>query len=348
MAQGVDEIDLALINTLQVHPRISWADASAVLGVSAGSLSARWDRLRNDGTAWVTASPGDLETVTVAFVNIHCAAGRVTEVSRLLACDSRVVTIDVMSPGPQLHVTVMTRTMETFTRLITVDLPNVPGIISLDEVFPGDSAASRRKCLARQRTWPVTAGGRRQSFSSSTYRLEAPEGDRCQADRGALNDGRSTAAQLARTTQRSQPTVRRQLTELLTTDLAVLRCDVSYGDVGWPVASTWWVKVPPVKNQQTVQSLTSLTAMRFCASIIGSSNMLFTVYTRELGDLLRLERALGDSLPWLEVQEITVHLRADKRMGWLLSEQGRATGELVLPEIFGPVEVDDHSLNPSL
>lgn len=342
----MDEMDLALINILQVHPRISWADASAVLGVSAGSLSARWDRLRSEGTAWVTVSPGDLEAVTVAFVNIHCAPGRVTEVSQFLAGDSRVVTIDVMSPGPQLHVTVMTRTMETFTRLITVDLPNVPGIISLDAFL---ATALHRGGSA----WRVNALGPSQLAAVARVTPRPPTGWRRRKEtdgkliEGLFTDGRSTAAELARATQRSQPTVRRQLTELLTTDLAVLRCDVSYGDVGWPVASTWWVKVPPVKNQQTVQSLTSLTAMRFCASIIGSSNMLFTVYTRELGDLLRLERALGDSLPWLEVQEITVHLRADKRMGWLLNEQGRATGELVLPEIFAPAEVDDQALTPS-
>ena len=343
MAQGVDELDLALINTLQAHPRISWADASTVLGASSGSLAARWQRLRRQGTAWVTVSPGDLESVTVAFVNIHCAASRVAEVSRLLAHDSRVVTIDVMSPGAQLHVTVMTPTVGSFTQLLTVDLPNLPGVVNLDAYF---ATALHRGGDA----WRVNALGPSQQAAVARVTPRPPANKRRrklvdeQLIEGLFVDGRATAAELARGAGRSQPSVRRQLTDLLSTDLAVLRCDVSYEDVGWPVASTWWVKVPPVKNQQTVNSLTSLAALRFCASITGGSNMLFTVYTRELGDLLRLERAIGDNLPWLEVQEVTVHLRANKRMGWLLDERGRATGELVVPEIFRPSGVDAPSL----
>jgi DNA-binding Lrp family transcriptional regulator len=333
MSAAMDDIDLALINTLQAYPRISWADASTVVGVSPGALASRWDRLRQRGTAWVTASPGDLDRVTVAFINIQCAPGSAADVSTVLARDSRIVTIDVMSPGALLHVTVMTWSMSAFTELVTTDLPAISSITNLDAFL---ATAVHRGGNA----WRVNALGPAQQAAVDRV---APRGsgrwrERKDSDNalieGLFADGRASAADLARATGRSQPTVRRQLASLLTTDHAVLRCDVSYEDAGWPVASTWWVKVPPVKNQQTAQSLTSLAAVRFCASVTGSSNMLFTVYTRALGDLLRIERAIGENLPWLEVQEITVHLRADKRMGWLLNDRGRATGELVLPEIF--------------
>lgn len=335
MGSELDDDDLALIDTLQAHPRISWVDASAVLGAPASNLSARWERLRRDGIAWTTLAPRTLESMTVAFVNIHCAASHTTVVAETLALDDRVMTIDVVSNGAQLCVTVITRTSASFTQLITEDLPRVPEIIDLDAFLV---TALHRGGDA----WRVNSLGPAQQAAVDRIAPRPPKKRRLRKSTddaliaGLFIDGRSTAAELAKATQRSQPTVRRQLSELLDTDLATLRCDVSNRDVGWPIASTWWVKVPPIKNEQTVQSLTSASAVRSCASIVGSSNMLFSVYMRELGDLLRLERALGDSMPWLEVQQVTVHLRSRKRMGWLLDEEGRSTGEYVLPEIYTP------------
>ena len=45
------EEDLALINALQIAPRLSWADAAEVLGVHATRLAARWERLRSAGAS---------------------------------------------------------------------------------------------------------------------------------------------------------------------------------------------------------------------------------------------------------------------------------------------------------
>ena len=46
---------------------------------------------------------------------------------------------------------------------------------------------------------------------------------------------------------------------------------------------------------------------------------------------LRIERTLGEHLPWLRLRDNAINLRTPKRMGWLLDRSGRATGRVVPP-----------------
>ena len=73
----LSEEDLALINALQIAPRLSWADAAEVLGVHATTLAARWERLRAAGASWVTAHlMGDPQQMCLAFVDVECEMHR--------------------------------------------------------------------------------------------------------------------------------------------------------------------------------------------------------------------------------------------------------------------------------
>ena len=48
-ARGAQRGRPALINALQIAPRISWSDAAGILGVHATTLAARWERLKASG-----------------------------------------------------------------------------------------------------------------------------------------------------------------------------------------------------------------------------------------------------------------------------------------------------------
>ncbi len=65
---------MALVNALQIAPRLSWADAADVLGVHATSLAARWARLRKQGVAWITGhligDPHDMFDPVVISVGV--------------------------------------------------------------------------------------------------------------------------------------------------------------------------------------------------------------------------------------------------------------------------------------
>ena len=89
----VTEEDLALINALQIAPRLSWADAAEVLGVHATTLAARWERLTAAGAAWVTAHPmGDPQKMCLAFVDVECELHRRAAVTHALAAVPEIVT----------------------------------------------------------------------------------------------------------------------------------------------------------------------------------------------------------------------------------------------------------------
>ncbi|MBD4448195.1 AsnC family transcriptional regulator, partial [Xanthomonas citri pv. citri] len=50
-----EELDRRLVNVLQIDPRASWAKVGKVLGVSPTTVAHRWQRLVDDGIAWITA-----------------------------------------------------------------------------------------------------------------------------------------------------------------------------------------------------------------------------------------------------------------------------------------------------
>nr|WP_255221454.1 AsnC family protein [Rhodococcus wratislaviensis] len=51
----LDEIDYQIAHALQIAPRAPWGAVSEALQVSPVTASRRWDRLVQDGVAWVIA-----------------------------------------------------------------------------------------------------------------------------------------------------------------------------------------------------------------------------------------------------------------------------------------------------
>ena len=103
MGEGFVELseeDLALINALQIAPRLSWSDASEVLGVHATTLAARWERLRAAGASWTTAHLiGDPKQMCLAFVAVDCEMNRREQVTASLAAVPETTSCSPSSPG---------------------------------------------------------------------------------------------------------------------------------------------------------------------------------------------------------------------------------------------------------
>ncbi len=67
-------------------------------------------------------------------------------------------------------------------------------------------------------------------------------------------------------------------------------------------------------------------------STTGDANLLITVWTFDVADILSMERLLGAKLPWLELRDNGINLRTTKRLGWLLDDHGHNTGRLISPD----------------
>jgi DNA-binding Lrp family transcriptional regulator len=296
------------------------------------ALSARWQRLRSAGLAWVTAHPGGtFGHVVVALVEVDCVPGARAEVVRVLCRDARVVTVEESTRGRDLLLTVMTRDLRALTAFALDDLPCIPGV-------------------DRQRTYLTTAVHR----DGSKWRLDALDPERQAAFAAASQvtnsaqgvtpppnawpliealaaDGRRSAADLARITRRTPATVQRQLNRLLSCGLLSVRCEVAQAVSRRSISCTWAGRVAAADHDRTVAALATLPELRLCASTTGGTNMMITVWVRSLMEVHRLELLLGERLPWLQLRETAVNLRTPKRMGWMLGPDGRTTGEVVAP-----------------
>lgn len=333
----LDEQDLALLHGMQIAPRVSWTAAASVLGSTPATVAARWERLRRSGLAWVTAHPsGSAESLVVSLVEVDCLPGSRADVVRAICADPRAATVEESARDRDLLLTVMTPDLPQLTRFVLDDLSRIPGV------------QRTRTNLAtavhsQGRDWRLDALDRRQR--AAFERLSAPSGpatappsDSWPLIEALARDGRAGAADLARATGRNPATVRRQLPRLIGSGLLAFRCEVAQVASRWPIACTFVGRVPAPDHARTAAALATLAELRLCVSTIGGTNLMFTVWVRSLPRLLELERLLAEKLPGLGIVESAVTLRTPKRMGWMLDDRGRATGEMIPISGLRPVD----------
>jgi DNA-binding Lrp family transcriptional regulator len=328
----LDERDLELVNALQIAPRASWTDIARILGSTPATLAARWERLRSTGTAWVTAHPGGrMHRLVVSFVELDCLPGARKGVLRTLCRDPRAVTVEESARGRDLLLTVMTPDVTALTRFVLDDLATVEGVqrprTHLATQIHVQGNAWRLRALDAERRAAFEALAR---AAPARGPVEPPPGAWPLIE-ALAPDGRRSAADLARLTGRNPATVRRQLARLLASGILAFRCELAQSRSRWPINCTYLAAVPPAEHEHVAASLRTLPELRLCVSTTGETNMMFTVWTTSVEELLRLEQRLGTHLPRLRIIDSAITLRTAKRMGWILDEHGVPTGEVVVP-----------------
>lgn len=332
MNPDLDEQDLALLHALQIAPRISWAEAARVLGTTATTLANRWQRLRDGGLAWMTMHPGRRSSTTVvAFVDLDVSPAERERVIADLCADPRAATVEETAAGRDLQVTALLPDRDALTRFVLDDLPRIPGVRRVDTrlatAMHWEGSLWRLDALDRAQQAQL-----RSAVPATDARSGATIPDEYWPLVTALaEDGRRSAADLARSTGRNYATVRRQVAKLLSSEALSLRCEVAQVRTRALVVCTWLAYVPPADLDRTVQSLVTLPELRLCASVSGDANLMFTLWTASATELARVERLLSEKLPWLRLRESVLDLRTRKRMGWLLDSQGFSTGQVVVP-----------------
>jgi DNA-binding Lrp family transcriptional regulator len=336
-AEPVTEQDLEIVHALQIAPRAAWTDAARILRITPATLAARWERLRAAGIAWVTAHPGaGTRTMLASFVELDCVPGCKPQVLEILCQDPRAVSIEELARSGDLLLTVLTRDLPSLTRFVLDDLARIGGV------------QRQRTHLAKQlhfeaKSWRLDAldAEQQKAFEAlnrprDDNRTVPPPRDAWPLIEALATDGRRGAADIARLTGRQPATVRRQLPRLLESGILSFRCELAQGHSRWPVNCTYFARVPPGELSRTVRALTTLSELRLCVSTTGETNLMFSVWTGEVVDLLDLEQRLSAHLPWLQIVDSAVTLRTIKRMGWMLDEYGAATGDVVVPTSLEP------------
>ncbi|NLU71008.1 Lrp/AsnC family transcriptional regulator [Streptomyces sp. HNM0574] len=324
------ESDLALVNALQLRPRAAWAELAPLLGVTAGTLARRWDRLREAGLAWVHAAPGPefARNRCTAFVLLRCRPEERSRLAERLCAFPEAVTVEMTAPGSaDLLVDLLTDGLPSLARFLNGTLERLPGVTDVN-------------CLVATSLYTEASRWRLRSLDPAQLTaLAAPvpqgppravaldEVDRALTD-ALVRDGRLGWAELAARTGTSPATARRRLHRLTDSGVLTFRCDVAPPLAGGPVPVSLLGQAPTGDVAAVHRALAGLPECRLAAAVTGSANVFATLWVHDIADIQRREAALCARLPSFTVTDRIVGLHTVKRMGHLLDEAGRRTGVL--------------------
>ncbi|MBO1332102.1 Lrp/AsnC family transcriptional regulator [Streptomyces sp. VRA16 Mangrove soil] len=328
-AATLDDLDQALVHALQIAPRAGWARIGAAIGVDPVTAARRWTRLTRAGAAWIGCHPGPPAAESgqgcLAFVEVDCANGRLTEVARALAAEPHVITVEHVSGGRDLLLTVLAPHLAALTRWVTHRLGALDGIVTtrthLASTVYTEGSRWRLRALSSEQI---------ARLADAAPRVEAAAFPLTELDHALFAelsvDGRASHRLLAERCGTSPDTVRRRVNRLLSSGMAQMRCEVARPLSEWPVSLILWGRAAPDALRSVAEQVTGAREVRLCAGVIGRHNLKVIAWVRSLDDAQRFEVRLAERVPALTVVDRAVALWPMKLNGHLLDERGYRTG----------------------
>ncbi len=336
VGKPLNETDLALVNALQINPRAPWSLIGQALGIGATTAVRRWQRLVDQGSAWMSAYPGRelARRLGLAFVQVTCEPGRQIEVAQAMAADPHVPTVDYVAGNYDLFAHVVAPGLSEVSDYVVHQLSLVPGVAQARTVVSP-------RLFSEGSRWQVQAISRGQK---ETLRARSPQPAPTTSftalDRALLlalgENGRAPFSELGPRLGVSASTVRRHVDSLLAAGMLRLRCEVARAHSPAPVTVLLSLRVPPDQVEATARWLGLLPEVRMCAAISGSANLLLVAWLASPGDAVALESTLVTKLPRLEITDRAVVLRPIKLMGHLLDKAGRSASRVPL-DFWAPI-----------
>jgi DNA-binding Lrp family transcriptional regulator len=329
----ISDDDALLIDALQIAPRASWAALSEHLGISAVTAAKRWQRLTEEGLAWVTVAPGmaTRRPQCFAYVEITCHPRMRLAVASSIASHSPAVTVELVTGSADILVTVCAGDLPALSYYVVEHLSSVEGVLStrvrIATRLYSEGSAWRLQVLPE-----ATAAALERLRSEAPSKGEQPEpmGSMSGQAKAIISqlamDGRTSYAELAERADTSPTTARRWVSDLLRSGILILRTDVSAQDAGWPVESYVWANAPINNLRDTADQLSRMRQTRLIATVAAGPVIALCTWLRTVEELHRFELTIAEQLPQLQVVDRLIVLRVVKRMGWLINEDGRSTG----------------------
>lgn len=321
----VSEEDLALINALQIAPRARWADLADVLDAHPTSLSARWERLRESGIAWITGHlVGDPQDMSLSFLEVDCAIQRREAVSAALSEIPEVVTVEHSASDRTLLLTVITESFQDLSEVVIERIAGLPGVTDYRSAI----CTRLHQGGYAWRLGILNAAQRAQVHELAPLigpSARLPESHVALLPLLAAN-GRISAAEMARILHRTPATVQRQLNKVIAANVLSFRCEIAQRYSGFPVSCQWYVRVPADAHESAAKALAAMPQVRLAASTTGEANLVIIMWLRSVAEVMDVELALAQQIPGIELLRNTLILRATKRVGWLLNSDSTGDG----------------------
>jgi DNA-binding Lrp family transcriptional regulator len=329
----LDELDRLLITALQTSPRASWQQVGQVLDVFPSTAARRWDRLAEAGLAWFTSHPMRLPDTSFirAIIEIDCDTTRLQPVGTTLAGDPHVLNVNHVTGSHDLVVIAAFADQISLGRYIRLRIGRLEGVRSVRSHIVTSlhteasrwrldrlAASHRVALLADSRAAPTVKSASTNGPDATDMALMAALG----------TNPRQSAADLARGMQLSTTSVRRRLARLDAAKFMVCRCEVARHVSGWPTAANFWGVMPPEHAPRITAQVAQFRQTRFCASLSGSDNLMFSAWFRSLHDLQPFEAFLAKQLPQLAITARKLVLWHIKLGTHTLDPDGRRIGDV--------------------
>ncbi|WP_269462509.1 Lrp/AsnC family transcriptional regulator [Gordonia insulae] len=322
-----DDLDYQIVHALQVAPRAPWGVVGDVVGVSAATAARRWERLVDQGLAWIVSYPGAayLNTRCSAFVEVQTSAARDSVVERL--CRDR-------------HVATIQRTAGDGDLLLTVMVPDLEFLGDWVQLLAESDGVARTrtrvvtKVIGESERWRMRTLGQDEESVLAEHRpvhrplAHDPDEPDLRLIAALAEDGRRSAVDLASASGLSAPTVRRRLTALVAERVLSIRCEVAHVISGWPITANVWARASSRSIVALVDALDGLPQVRVCCEVTGTANIIMGVWLHTVGELAEFEQELESLVPGLVVVDRSVTLETPKRLGSLLDRSGCRTGSV--------------------
>ncbi|WP_280887086.1 Lrp/AsnC family transcriptional regulator [Streptomyces sp. LBL] len=320
----VDTLDAQILNALQIHPRVSWAQLGKILRVDPSTISRRWSTLTSRRQAWTSCSEGDAtqlrEEMISALVEISCAPGRREHVIGELGGQGSVSSVNCTSGPRDLYIMISTDSLLSMDRYIDERIAVIPGIVGLRTHY-------FRRIFFEGSSWRLHALSKEQVKALHDLRPSDPPKTRKPLHRAVVAalgaDVRRSAADMQPELGRSLSMISRDIDAVLAANWVTWRVDFSHSLMGWSAAAALWLDVQPSDLERVVGSLRLLNHVRLCASVTGDANLAVFLWVRGLYEVDEIENRLTSIFPKVLVKDRWIVPRIAKRAGHLLDLDGR-------------------------
>jgi len=128
VGDGVDELDVALLDALHLNPLASFEELGMVLEVSSVTVARRWRRLVSTGRAWVSSAPGPQLPMRAALFEAECQPGAATAVASEFAAIPQVFSVNITTGQDNLYAFVVAADQPLLAALVVDTLPAIAGL----------------------------------------------------------------------------------------------------------------------------------------------------------------------------------------------------------------------------
>lgn len=323
-AEVVDELDYGVLEALTLRPRAPWSQVSSALGVSAATAARRWESLRQQGLAWMSAYPGPRYSPGTRIIEIHvaCTPHRRQEVAAALSESPTMLSISSMVGDWDLVVNTQTNTGQAGIEAILDDpVWAHPGIRAR-------SVSQAVRLFSQGNDWRIGALAPSQAaelLDTRSARNEVvTDSAREQLTKLLHEDPRMSASSLAESLRTSVATVSRRLETLLHEGAISVRTEVSAAVSGWSSGGYLYFDVPPRMLDAVGQYIAHLPSTRLSMGVLQSRwNLSSVFWLNRIEQLLEIEETITGQFPEVRVVHRATRLRELKRLGWILDEAER-------------------------